>query len=131
MVWENMKKREKKEIKVMCALLYMMGLCLALGISLRPVAKEAHPADTAVSHNVSDNRVHICNQRHVLNLQNPCNAVANETVVEISVSVCSAVGCDQQVCTVKIRSIDRSKLDLYRPLAELAYRSRSIISRGS
>ena len=54
-----------------------------------------------------------------------------ETVVEISVSVCSTVGCNQQVCTVKIRSIDRSKLDLYRPLAELAYRSRSIISRGS
>ena len=48
MVWENMKKREKKEIKVMCALLYMMGLCLALGISLRPVAKEAHPEDRLI-----------------------------------------------------------------------------------
>lgn len=43
-----MKKREKKEIKVMCALLYMMGLCLALGISLRPVAKEAHPEDRLI-----------------------------------------------------------------------------------
>ena len=48
MVWENMKKREKKEIKVMCALLYMMGLCLALGISLRPVAKEPHPEDRLI-----------------------------------------------------------------------------------
>ena len=48
MVWENMKKREKKEIKVMSALLYMMGLCLALGISLRPVAKEAHPEDRLI-----------------------------------------------------------------------------------
>ena len=48
MVWKNMKKREKKEIKVMCALLYMMGLCLALGISLRPVAKEAHPEDRLI-----------------------------------------------------------------------------------
>ena len=43
-----MKKREKKEVKVMCALLYMMGLCLALGISLRPVAKEAHPEDRLI-----------------------------------------------------------------------------------
>ena len=43
-----MKKREKKEIKVMCTLLYMMGLCLALGISLRPVAKEAHPEDRLI-----------------------------------------------------------------------------------
>lgn len=43
-----MKKREKKEIKVMCALLYMMGLCLALGISLRPVAKEPHPEDRLI-----------------------------------------------------------------------------------
>lgn len=43
-----MKKREKKEIKVMCALLYMMGLCLALGISLRPAAEEAHSEDRII-----------------------------------------------------------------------------------
>ena len=43
---------------------------------------------------------------------------ADEFTVEISVGVCAAVRCDQQLCAVKVWRTDRCKLDLYRPLCQ-------------
>ena len=42
--------------------------------------------------------------------------VFDKTLVEAAISICSAVGSDEKVRTVKIRSTYRDKLNLYRPL---------------
>ena len=49
-----------------------------------------------------------------------CNVVADKFVVEIAVCKGSAVSCNKQIGSVKVWSIYRHKLNLYRPLAKLA-----------
>lgn len=47
------------------------------------------------------------------------HAAANEILMEVAVGIGRAVRRDEQVCPVKIRRVDRRKLDLNRPLAKL------------
>ena len=44
------------------------------------------------------------------------DVILYKTLVEAAISICSAVGSDEKVRTVKIRSTYRNKLNLYRPL---------------
>ena len=48
------------------------------------------------------------------------NMIFDQSFVKVSVSVGGAVGCNQQSGTVKIRCVDRGRLNLNRPLGKAA-----------
>ena len=50
---------------------------------------------------------------------NESNVVADEILMKIAIGISGAICCNEQVCTLKVRSLDRDKLDLHRPLTKL------------
>ena len=59
-----------------------------------------------------------------------CDAVADKLVMEVAVSVGSAVGGDEQIGTVKVRGVNGDELDLAGPLRKLTRHTLGLARRG-